>query len=361
MRPNDHGLVTTGPGDIVRPGWGVPGSRIIVEYKNRDVVASADFFNWESGKPGTLWDTSTPDPVLSSRRTCSWYNYNGTLADFKGSGPGGGRPVVHVPPALFYHQAPELYTSGQLRAGKWVPGQPLDPKLDNDGMEWALSNGIVRIGGWLGKLTETSDLVTSFFNDGVWDSETTWRLERKNNTSYTITPDWESIEVLENTATRVTVRLMSRIWTDARMLFLDITLYRGRPIIYLSLYTHSLISLSGPGIRFTCSEAGSVVTGFGSAGIERASADAGGNKWVVAASGVSYGDGGTGSSVTFDTTLGGVLWEYTSPVGDTQVRVSDIGIMYEPNGAIDQFGETAEHLLAQYYAPVAESVQPVLR
>lgn len=347
LRPNSHSIVATD----ARPLWGVGGGYVIVEWPPYG-PSNGEFRQFPTCKPhvGSL----VGDFDYYGNVAC--HAYDDLRPMFSATGlletP---YPIVHYPhaPAEFYANAPELYTDGFPRAGKWIPNIPSAATATP--LEWVLTNGILRVEGTVHDNAATGAEITTYVaGSGGWESSTTWEFWRLS-TSDVVVPEWQAIEVVENTPWKTTIRLMSPIWTLQKMLFLDITLKRGVAWVLMNAYTHDLDSLTSGGIAIYAQETGSVagITG----GIERSTVDTDGNKWLLAASGEDYPD--NTATLTFDTTLGGA--EYVLAVGETG-RTVDFGISYEIDSPqSDGTGRSPHDLLDTYYGPTAEAVRPILR
>ena len=350
LRPNSHGITTS----TATPSFGIPGGIIRLDYDPTILVGAAPAVRrtWQGATPGTAAALTPFTGIQSPHNQPELFSNPYTVgATYLAN------PVVYVHPSRFYYYAAEVYTGGLLRAGKWVGEHPTADTAD--GLEWVLSNGIVRVSGTVHKTGEVASFQTRLAVGSpasAWSTNpTTWTVADRLAGSWVSSAKWTGLEILENRPERATIRLTSNYWVTERPLICDITVWRGRPVIGISMYAISLGSIVAAGdrhIRITSGEAGTTVTGA----VRRTSNDTDGHRWVMAASGVSTLDG-TGT-VAFDTTNGGADWAFS---GASETERFDFGIGYEYNGSSATTDYSAVEIAARHYAPVAEDVLPVVR
>ncbi len=261
---------------------------------------------------------STPSYVVRStadgQSAKVWYDIDVTVD-----------PTWGIAPSAFYRAAAEIKVGGYVRAGLSCPNTPAD---------WELSNGVVKIAP---NGSNAGQLDVSTWTGSAWSSPKTWEIRW----SGTAVNGWRSVSILRNDPEACAVRLVYMRDPNAGRMTADLLLRRGSRFVEVTLAFHVASTLE---IRRATAEAGSTVTppGATSAVAVQASADdADGQRYIA----------GSGESVTFDTTQGGLSR------ASTKTLAAFVGTVRDAATA----GNSADDLCLQYLGYVAERVVPVRR
>ena len=261
---------------------------------------------------------STPSYVVRStadgQSAKVWYDIDVTVD-----------PTWGIAPSAFYRAAAEIKVGGYVRAGLSCPNTPAD---------WELSNGVVKIAP---NGSNAGQLDVSTWTGSAWSSAKTWEIRW----SGTAVNGWKSVSILRNDPEACAVRLVYMRDPNAGRMTADLLLRRGSRFVEVTLAFHVASTLE---IRRATAEAGSTVTppGATSAVAVQASADdADGQRYIA----------GSGESVTFDTTQGGLSR------ASTKTLTAFVGTVRDAATA----GNSADDLCLQYLGYVAERVVPVRR
>ncbi len=235
-------------------------------------------------------------------------------------------PKWGISPAAYYRAAATIKVGGYVRAGLACPNSPTD---------WELSNGLLRV---TPNPTNPGRLDIETWTGSSWSSAKTWVLEW----SGTAVGTWSAIDILRNDAEACAIRLTYTRSPNAGRMTVDLSLRRGSRYVEVVMAFHVATTLE---IRRQSAEAGTTVTPSGATSavaVQASADDADGQRYIA----------GSGESVTFDTTQGGL-----SVSSARKTLSAFIGTVRDAA----TFGNSADDLCLQYLGYVSERVVPVRR